>query len=144
MPPAPPDRTPPRPGGNKPLGDRGEKLAAGYLADRGWMILHRNYRIGHREIDLVARRDEVVDRRARPLLALLLQPALRLVGDLGDRDILAVNARQRLRAQAAAERPRRVDACHHERDGDQPEQAEKQRRLGAAAHLGEHEPSGKG
>ena len=60
MPPAPPDRTPPRPGGNKPLGDRGEQLAARYLADRGWMILHRNYRIGHREIDLVARRDEVV------------------------------------------------------------------------------------
>lgn len=60
MPPGPPDRTPPRPGGNKPLGDRGERLAAGFLADRGWMILHRNYRIGHREIDLVARRDEVV------------------------------------------------------------------------------------
>lgn len=60
MPPGPPDPPPPRSGGNKPLGDRGERLAAGFLADRGWMILHRNYRIGHREIDLVARRDEVV------------------------------------------------------------------------------------
>lgn len=60
MPPGPPD--PRRSGshGNKPLGDRGEQLAAGFLADRGWVILHRNFRIGHREIDLVARRNEVV------------------------------------------------------------------------------------
>jgi putative endonuclease len=60
----PPGRPDPRPsgppGGNKPLGDRGERIAAGFLADRGWVILHRNFRIGHREIDLVARRDEVV------------------------------------------------------------------------------------
>lgn len=35
-------------------------MAAGFLADRGWVILHRNYRIGHREIDLVARCGEVV------------------------------------------------------------------------------------
>jgi putative endonuclease len=60
VPPGPADRDPPRSSGNKPLGDRGEQLAAGFLADRGWVILHRNFRIGHREIDLVARRDEVV------------------------------------------------------------------------------------
>ena len=60
MPPAPPDPRRFAPHGNKPLGDRGEQLAAGFLADRGWVILHRNYRIGHREIDLVARRNEVV------------------------------------------------------------------------------------
>ncbi len=35
-------------------------MAARHLADRGWAILHRNYRLGHREIDLVARRGEVV------------------------------------------------------------------------------------
>jgi putative endonuclease len=45
---------------NKPLGDRGEQLAADHLAGAGWIILHRNFRLGHREIDLVARRDEVV------------------------------------------------------------------------------------
>ena len=57
----PPDPRPPRPRGhNKPLGDRGEQLAATFLAERGWVILHRNYRIGHREIDLVARCNEVV------------------------------------------------------------------------------------
>jgi putative endonuclease len=59
-PPATPDRPRSRSSGNKPMGDRGEQLAAGYLAERGWVILHRNYRIGHREIDLVARRNEVV------------------------------------------------------------------------------------
>jgi putative endonuclease len=59
VPPSPPDprRTPP---GNKPLGDRGERIAAAYLAERGWLILHRQFRLGHREIDLVARRGEVV------------------------------------------------------------------------------------
>jgi putative endonuclease len=46
--------------GNKPLGDRGEALAATFLTGRGWTILHRQFRIGHREIDLVARRGEVV------------------------------------------------------------------------------------
>ena len=60
MPPSPPDRRPSRSSGNKPLGDRGEQLAAGFLAQRGWQIVHRNYRIGHREIDLVVKRDGVV------------------------------------------------------------------------------------
>jgi putative endonuclease len=44
----------------KPLGDRGEELAAHFLAQTGWSILHRNYRVGRNEIDLVARRDGVV------------------------------------------------------------------------------------
>ena len=59
MEPPSPDRPRPRPP-TKPLGDRGERIAAEYLAARGWTIVHRNYRIGHREIDLVARRGEVV------------------------------------------------------------------------------------
>ena len=45
---------------NKPLGDRGERLAAEYLERAGWTILSRNFRLGHREVDLVARRGEVV------------------------------------------------------------------------------------
>jgi putative endonuclease len=44
----------------KELGDRGEDLAARFLQHAGWTILHRNYRMGRKEIDLVARRDEVV------------------------------------------------------------------------------------
>lgn len=44
----------------KPLGDRGEALAAAHLEAAGWTVVHRNWRLGHREIDLVARRGEVV------------------------------------------------------------------------------------
>ncbi|HEX6926420.1 MAG TPA: YraN family protein [Longimicrobiaceae bacterium] len=43
-----------------PLGDRGEALAAERLEAEGWQILDRNYRVGRREVDLVARRGEVV------------------------------------------------------------------------------------
>lgn len=45
---------------NKPLGDRGEELAARFLEQRGWTVVHRNFRMGRKEIDLVARRGEVV------------------------------------------------------------------------------------
>jgi putative endonuclease len=44
----------------KPLGDRGEAIAAVFLERAGWEIVHRNFRIGRKEIDLVARRDGVV------------------------------------------------------------------------------------
>ena len=44
----------------KPLGDRGEALAARYLEQHGWRVVARNFRMGHKEIDLVARRGEVV------------------------------------------------------------------------------------
>lgn len=42
------------------LGARGEELAARHLERAGWRIVARNYRFGHREIDLVARRGRVV------------------------------------------------------------------------------------
>lgn len=44
----------------KPLGDRGEELAARHLERAGWSIESRNFRFGRKEVDLVARRDEVV------------------------------------------------------------------------------------
>ena len=44
----------------KPLGDRGESIAADHLERAGWTILVRNFRLGRKEIDLVARRGEVV------------------------------------------------------------------------------------
>lgn len=44
----------------KPLGDRGEALAAQFLEGGGWRILGRNFRVGRKEVDLVARRGEVV------------------------------------------------------------------------------------
>lgn len=52
----PGDRAP----SGKPLGDRGEEVAARHLTARGWTVTHRNFRMGRKEIDLVARRGEVV------------------------------------------------------------------------------------
>lgn len=55
------------------LGTRGEELAASHLRARGWQILERNWRFHHKEIDLVARRGDVVafvevkTRSGRPL-----------------------------------------------------------------------------
>jgi putative endonuclease len=46
--------------GHKLLGDRGEALAADRLERAGWTVTHRNFRMGRKEIDLVARRDGVV------------------------------------------------------------------------------------
>jgi putative endonuclease len=42
------------------LGIRGEQLAARHLEETGWTVLHRNFRMGRKELDLVARRGEVV------------------------------------------------------------------------------------
>ncbi|HUU29492.1 MAG TPA: YraN family protein [archaeon] len=38
----------------------GEEAAARYLEDRGFEILEHRYRFGHKEIDLIARKDELV------------------------------------------------------------------------------------
>jgi putative endonuclease len=45
---------------NKTLGDRGEDLAARFLERSGWTLVDRNFRMGRKEIDLVARRGGVV------------------------------------------------------------------------------------
>jgi len=42
------------------LGRLGEALAAGELERQGWLIIGRNFRFGHREIDLIARRSGLV------------------------------------------------------------------------------------
>lgn len=42
------------------LGRRGEAFAAAWLERRGWSIVARNHRLGHKEIDLVVRRGSVV------------------------------------------------------------------------------------
>ena len=39
---------------NKSLGKQGEDLATDYLAVRGYVILERNYRAGHQELDIIA------------------------------------------------------------------------------------------
>ncbi|HSH46886.1 MAG TPA: YraN family protein [Longimicrobiales bacterium] len=42
------------------LGRSAERLAVQLLQGRGWRILERNWRFGHKELDLVAERDDVV------------------------------------------------------------------------------------
>src|SRR5690606_35345744 len=42
------------------FGAHAERLAAAHLECNGWTILHRNWRFGRREIDLVARRGRTV------------------------------------------------------------------------------------
>ncbi|MEA4812071.1 MAG: YraN family protein [Anaerolineaceae bacterium] len=39
---------------NKDLGQKGEILAAGFLREKGYEILAKNFRSGHQEIDLIA------------------------------------------------------------------------------------------
>ena len=39
---------------NRAIGTRGEELASGYLSDRGFTILERNWRYKQKEIDIVA------------------------------------------------------------------------------------------
>jgi putative endonuclease len=36
------------------IGEKGEGLAAEFLLEKGWKILERNWRSGHREIDIIA------------------------------------------------------------------------------------------
>lgn len=47
-------------GASHDLGRRGEAIAAATLTRRGWTVVARNYRLGHKEIDLVMRRGQLV------------------------------------------------------------------------------------
>jgi putative endonuclease len=42
------------------IGKAGERLAEAYLADKGYTILHRNWRCGHEEVDLIATRENML------------------------------------------------------------------------------------
>lgn len=42
------------------LGRRSEDLACAFLRGHGWQILDRNYRAGHKEIDIIARRNGTI------------------------------------------------------------------------------------
>ena len=41
------------------LGEKGERIAEGWLASRGWILVERRFRSGHRDIDLVVEREAV-------------------------------------------------------------------------------------
>jgi len=42
------------------FGALGERIAARWLESGGWQVLHRRFRVGHRDLDLVVRRANVV------------------------------------------------------------------------------------
>jgi putative endonuclease len=42
------------------LGALGERVAERWLVGRGWRVLAHRYRVGHRDIDLIVRCDQVV------------------------------------------------------------------------------------
>jgi putative endonuclease len=42
------------------VGLEGERAVARYLAESGYRILEKNYRSGHREIDIIAMKDDVI------------------------------------------------------------------------------------
>lgn len=42
------------------LGNKGEMLASRYLMDKGYAVLHYNWRSGHKEIDLIAKQHDVL------------------------------------------------------------------------------------
>jgi len=87
-------------------GDRGEMLAASYLKSRGYMVLTRNFRTKHGEIDIVAFRDGVV---AFVEVRTVTAPAR-----VDPR--YSVGGRKRERVLRAAQRYRRVHGLDHEDD----------------------------
>ncbi|MFN2398440.1 MAG: YraN family protein [Gemmatimonadaceae bacterium] len=42
------------------LGEVGERIAEQWLRGRGWEVLARRFRNGHRDLDLIVRRDDLV------------------------------------------------------------------------------------
>ncbi|HEY4064056.1 MAG TPA: YraN family protein [Puia sp.] len=42
------------------LGKKGETWAAGWLLEKGFEILHRNWRYGRYEVDIIARRGDIL------------------------------------------------------------------------------------
>ena len=51
---------PPMSAATQELGETGERVAARWLRRRGWRIVARRFRSGHRDIDLIAERGETV------------------------------------------------------------------------------------
>jgi putative endonuclease len=45
---------------DREFGHMGETRALSYLQERGWILLGRNVRVGHRELDLIVRRGHVL------------------------------------------------------------------------------------
>ena len=51
------------------LGKEGELLAANHLQSEGYVIRHRNWRCGHKELDIVAEKDAVTNGKIRRIVS---------------------------------------------------------------------------
>jgi putative endonuclease len=51
------------------FGEEGERVAGQWLERRGWSILDRRFRNGHRDVDLIAARDRTTSRGPQRLVA---------------------------------------------------------------------------
>ena len=74
------------------LGKKGEVLATDYLVKNGYQILERNWRSGHKEIDIIALKDEVLA---------IVEVKTRTTEDYGDPDIAVGLYKQKMLICAA-------------------------------------------
>lgn len=75
------------------LGKIGEDLAVAYLQDKGYQILERNWRSGHKEIDIIALNDDDV--------LIIVEVKTRKSDDFGEPDIAVGITKQRMLIWAA-------------------------------------------
>ena len=74
------------------LGKLGEELAVEYLIKKGYQILERNWRSGHKEIDIIAQKDDIL---------VIVEVKTRTSDDYGDPDIAVGAYKQRMLIWAA-------------------------------------------
>lgn len=74
------------------LGMLGEELAANYLINKGYQILERNWRSGHKEIDIIALHDTDL---------VIVEVKTRKSGDYGEPEIAVGRYKQRMLIWAA-------------------------------------------
>ncbi|MBQ3710318.1 MAG: YraN family protein [Bacteroidales bacterium] len=74
------------------LGKRGEDLAVEHLIDNGYQILERNWRSGHKEIDIIALKDNTL---------VAVEVKTRKSYDFGEPDLAVGVSKQRMLIWAA-------------------------------------------
>lgn len=77
---------------NYDLGKKGEDLAVEYLIEQGYQILERNWRSGHKEIDIIAMKNDTL---------VAVEVKTRKTTTYGDPDIAVGVMKQRLLIWAA-------------------------------------------
>ena len=75
------------------LGKLGEDLAVEYLQGKGYQILERNWRSGHKEIDIIALNDDSV--------LIIVEVKTRKSDDFGEPDVAVGAMKQRMLIWAA-------------------------------------------